>query len=98
MFFGRATKAPWVVDALEGEVAEVVGRALGINPAKVHVNAIFGDDLGVASLDYVDLEIAFEQHFGVPLEGLLISEELSTVRDVVQYLRPRLALGKASRA
>ncbi len=96
MLFGQRNRISWVTDRLEAEIISLVAQELMMHEAKIHISDRFGDDLGVASLDYVDLELAIQQRFKVSVEDLLISEELKTIHDLAQYLRPRLSPERAS--
>ena len=61
--------------AVEDKVKQIIVEQLGVDEGEVMFNVSFVDDLGVDSLDTVELVMAFEEAFGpwkhprgVPLE------------------------------
>jgi len=69
-------------------VKKIIVDQLGVDPAKVTVEARFREDLGADSLDLVELIMAFEEEFG----GTISDEEaqgIKTVGEAVDYLEKR---------
>ena len=66
-------------------VKQIVVEHLGVEEAKVTVNASFIDDLGADSLDTVELVMAFEEEFGVEIPDDA-AERILTVKDAVSFL------------
>ena len=71
-------------------VSKIVVEHLGVDAAKVTLNASFIDDLGADSLDTVELVMAFEEEFGceIPDEA---AEKILTVKDAIEYLNQHAA-------
>ena len=72
------------------KIKEIVIDKLGVEEAKVNVDAKFIDDLGADSLDTVELIMQFEEEFGIEIpdddaEGLL------SVKQAVDYITEKLA-------
>ncbi len=71
-------------------VKKVIVDLLGVDPAKVTLEARFREDLEADSLDLVELIMAFEEEFG----GTISDEEaqqIKTVGQAVEYLDKRMA-------
>ncbi len=66
----------------------IVGRQLGIEPAKVRPEADFGKELGADSLDVVELVMAIEDEFEIEIEDKSASQ-ISTVQDALDYIEGR---------
>jgi acyl carrier protein len=72
------------------KVKDIIVDMLGVDPAKVTLEARFREDLEADSLDLVELIMKFEEEFG----GTISDEEaqqLKTVGQVVEYLDKRAA-------
>src|SRR5881392_330273 len=74
--------------SIEEKVKDIIVEQLGVNPEQVTPQASFIEDLGVDSLDIVELVMAFEEEFSVevPDED---AEKLQTVGDVIKYIQER---------
>ncbi len=68
----------------------LIAEQLGINENSISKETNFEEDLGVDSLDIVELSMALEDAFGI---GEMSEEELAsikTVGDLVGYLQNKL--------
>jgi acyl carrier protein len=70
---------------LEQKIKEIVVERLGVDEAKVTMEASFIDDLGADSLDTVELVMAFEEAFGIEIPDE-DAEKMVTVKDALGYL------------
>ena len=73
------------MSAIFDRVAKIIVEQLGVDPAKIVLEARFREDLGADSLDLVELIMAFEETFG----GEISDEEaqsIKTVGEAVTYL------------
>ncbi|MDR0590473.1 MAG: acyl carrier protein [Puniceicoccales bacterium] len=80
--------------SIEQRVKEVIVNSLNINEEKVTDDASFLDDLGADSLGTVELMMAFEDEFENEIEGGIPeadAEKLTTVKDVTEYIKSRIA-------
>ncbi len=71
------------------QVKEIIVKQLGVDPAKVTLDARFREDLEADSLDLVELIMEFEDVFG----GEISDEEaqkIKTVGQAVEYLKARM--------
>ena len=70
------------------KMKELIADQLGINADEITAESNFKDDLGVDSLDLFELVSALEEEYEteIPSEDL---EGLTTVGDVVEYLRAK---------
>ncbi len=66
-------------------VQKIVVEHLGVDEAKVTLEASFIDDLGADSLDTVELVMAFEEEFGIEIPDDA-AEKIQTVGDAVKYI------------
>ena len=73
-------------DEIFERVKKIIIDQLGVEGPLVIMEASFIDDLGADSLEIVDLIMAFEGEFGITIPDE-DAEDLSTVRDAVEYLR-----------
>lgn len=67
-------------------IKNIIVEELGVDASEVTAEASFKDDLGADSLDLVELVMGLEDAFdaSIPTEDL---EKLSTVQDVMNYLK-----------
>ncbi len=75
------------------KIQEIIVEQLGVDPAKVTMEARFKEDLEADSLDLVELIMAFEDEFG----GEISDEEaqkIKTVGEAVTYLQMRMEAGE----
>ena len=67
------------------KIKEIVIDKLGVEEAKVTVDAKFIDDLGADSLDTVELIMQFEEEFGIEIPDE-DAEKLQSVGDVIKFV------------
>ena len=66
-------------------VKKIVIEHLGVDEDKVVANASFIDDLGAASLDTVELVMAFEEEFGCEIPDDA-AEKILTIKDATDFI------------
>ena len=71
------------------KIKEIVIEKLGVEEAKVTVDAKFIDDLGAHSLDTVELIMQFEEEFGIEIPDD-DAENLLSVKQAVDYITEKL--------
>ena len=71
------------------KIKEIVIDKLGVEEAKVTVDAKFIDDLGADSLDTVELIMQFEEEFGIEIPDD-DAENLLSVKQAVEYITEKL--------
>jgi acyl carrier protein len=67
---------------LEARVKQILTQRLGIPPAEIRLDATLVEDLGMDSLDAVELAIAAERQFNVSLSDEQMAK-LKTVADIM---------------
>ena len=72
-------------DDISARVKKIVVEHLGVDEDKVTDGASFIDALGAASLDTVELVMAFEEEFGCEIPDDA-AEKILTVKDAVNYI------------
>ena len=72
-----------------GKVRDLVVEKLGVDPAKVTMNAAFRKDRGADSLDTYELVYALEEETGVSISDDE-ANSFETVGDAVKYLMKEL--------
>lgn len=70
---------------VEERVLEVVKKFPKIDPEKVHTKAHFIQDLGLDSLDTVEMVMAFEDEFTIEISDE-DSEKIFTPEDAISYI------------
>jgi len=71
------------------KIKEIVIDKLGVEEAKVTVDAKFIDDLGADSLDTVELIMQFEEEFSIEIPDD-DAENLLSVKQAVDYITEKL--------
>ena len=71
------------------KIKEIVIDKLGVEEAKVTVDAKFIDDLGADSLDTVELIMQFEEEFGIEIPDD-DAENLLSMKQAVDYITEKL--------
>ena len=71
------------------KIKEIVIDKLGVEEAKVTMDAKFIDDLGADSLDTVELIMQFEEEFGIEIPDD-DAESLLSVKQAVDYITEKL--------
>lgn len=74
---------------IEAKVAQILTSRLGLAPADIRAEARLAEDLGMDSLDAVELAIAAERQFGIGLSDEQVTR-LSTVADITGLVRQLL--------
>jgi len=77
-------------------IKQILTRRLGVSPDEISADASLVDELGLDSVDLVELTIALEQQFGLTLEDDDV-REARTIRDVAAIVE-RLQSGAHSEA
>ncbi|WRC04010.1 acyl carrier protein [Helicobacter pylori] len=70
-------------------IQEVISEQLGIDVSQVTPEAKFVKDLGVDSLDIVELIMALEERFGIEIPDEQ-AEKIVNVGDVMRYIEKQL--------
>merc|ERR1712087_102275 len=78
-------KPPLTIDMLQQRVLLVLRLYDKIDPEKLTVDSHFMNDLGLDSLDQVEIVMAMEDEFGFEIPDS-DSERLMRPRDIVQYI------------
>lgn len=68
--------------------------AIGLDPARLDPRASLVDDLGLDSLDWVDVAQCLEDELGVGVREERLGS-FATIADVVALLRARIDLGRS---
>lgn len=67
-------------------VQDIVVQQLGVDKAKVTLNADFADDLGADSLDTVELVMAIEEEFSIEIPDE-DAEKIATLDQAIQFIQ-----------
>ena len=70
------------------KLQNIVGKQLGIDPAKIKPEADFGKELGADSLDVVELVMSIEDEFEIEIEDKAASQ-IATIQDALNYIERR---------
>ena len=74
---------------IEAKVAEILVNKIGLLESEITPDANFIKDLGIDSLDYAELTMAFEQAFDIRIPDS-DAEQLSTIHQAVDYIKEKL--------
>ena len=73
---------------IQVELTKIIVELLGVDPAKVTMEARFREELEADSLDLVELIMAFEDKFGAEISDE-DAQKIMTVGDAVKYIQAR---------
>ncbi|MCQ2523185.1 MAG: acyl carrier protein [Lachnospiraceae bacterium] len=68
------------------KIVEIIKEQLNIDDVEITEETSFKDDLGVDSLDLLELVMAFEEEYDMELEPEEL-EGIHTVGDVIEYIK-----------
>lgn len=71
------------------EIKEIIVELLGVDEAKITMDARFREDLEADSLDLVELIMAFEDKFGGEISDE-DAQKITTVGEAVKYVDDRM--------
>ena len=72
------------------KLRSLIAHQLGVDSSNITMDTNFEEDLGVDSLDIVELSMALEEEFDI---GEMSEEDLATIKtvgDLVHYLQGKL--------
>ena len=70
---------------IQQKVTDIIVEKCGVNASEVTPEASFTQDLGLDSLDTVELIMEFEKEFGIPIPDDK-AEGIKTVADAVAFI------------
>lgn len=73
------------MSALGSRVVSVIAASMGLNKRQVRRADGLATDLGVDSLDFVELVVALEQEFSIVIDDM-VAERIGTVEDAIGYV------------
>lgn len=83
----KKSKKPATPQAsIEDEIKKIIVEQLGVDEHKVTPNARFVEDLGIDSLDCVELIMAFEEKFDIEIADA-DAEKFVIVQNCVDYIK-----------
>ncbi|QHT71454.1 acyl carrier protein [Rhodocytophaga rosea] len=78
------------MESVQQKVTNILIEKLGIEISQITPSANFIKDLGIDSLDYVELIMEFEQSFNIRISDT-DGEQIKTVGQAVSYIEHKLA-------
>ena len=82
-------------ETVEVRVSRVLRESVGVEPGRIAPEARLAEDLGVDSLDRIQLVFELESEFGIEIPDQEIAQ-VQTVGDVVRRLEAAMARREAS--
>jgi len=76
------------MDGIESRIKEIIAQKFGVAPSEIKSEASLTNDLGLDSLDCVELVMEMEKAFNMEIPDA-DAEKLSTVSDLVSYVTAR---------
>lgn len=71
------------------KVREIIAEHFDVNPEDITMNTSLQDDLGVDSLDILDMVMALEDEYSIAIDIETEMDGIATVGDVVEFLKSR---------
>jgi acyl carrier protein len=68
-------------------VLEIIREQLNLTGVELTEESSLKDDLGVDSIDMVELVMAFEDEYGIEVQYEELEKKVKTVGDIVDFLR-----------
>lgn len=68
------------------KIVDIIREQLNIDDVEITEDTSFKDDLGVDSLDLLELVMAFEEEYGMELDPEEL-EGIQTVGDVMEFIK-----------
>jgi acyl carrier protein len=68
-------------------VFEIIQEQLNLTGVELTEDSSLKDDLGVDSIDMVELVMAFEDEYGIEVQYEELEKKVKTVGDIVDFLR-----------
>lgn len=75
---------------LTPKIIEILAKQLNVSPDKITLSSELTEDLGMDSLDSIEIVMALEEEFGIEIPDE-DTERLKKVNDIVTYLQKRLS-------
>lgn len=69
------------------KVLEIIEEQLHLSGVEITEDSSFKDDLGVDSIDMVELVMAFEDEFGIEVSYEELEKKVKTVGDAIEFLK-----------
>jgi len=80
---------------IEKRVKEIIADILGVDEEEITRDSVFTDDLGLESLDQVELIAAMEEEFDIEIPDEE-AERIITVGQAIDYIKRKVAMKKGS--
>lgn len=77
------------MESIQQKVSTMLVEKLGIEASQITPNANFIKDLGIDSLDYIELIMEFEQTFNIRISDTE-GEQIKTVGQAVSYIEKKV--------
>ncbi len=74
-------------------IKKIIVNRLGVDESKIREDSSFVDDLGLVSLDIVELIMAFEEEFDIEIPDK-DAEKIKTAGDAINEIRKREGIQK----
>jgi acyl carrier protein len=68
-------------------VFEIIKEQLNLTGIELTEDSSLKDDLGIDSIDMVELVMAFEDEYGIEVQYEELEKKVKTVGDIVEFLR-----------
>jgi len=79
--------------SIEKRVKEIIAEILGVDEEEISWDSVFTDDLGLESLDQVELIAAMEEEFDIEIPDEE-AERIITVGQAIDYIKRKIAMKK----
>jgi acyl carrier protein len=80
---------PETQSSVEDRIKQIIVEQTGVKPGEVTSKSHLVNDLGLDSLDSVELVMALEEEFNIEIEDE-VAEKLVTVQQVVEFVQSKV--------
>ena len=79
--------SPKIPDNLEGQIKEIISKISGTAPKEISSDAHFVRDLGIDSIQVLEIAVALEKTFGIRIEEDRFPA-MTTINSVIKEIKP----------
>lgn len=76
-------------DQILKDIQEVLSKILKTTPMDIQIDSSLGDDLGIDSVEGLDLAYALEDRFHIKITDTEV-QQLKTIRDIVENIKRKI--------
>lgn len=79
--------SPKIPNDLEGQIKQIISKISGLKPNEISSDAHFVKDLGIDSIQVLEVAVALEKTFGIRV-GEERFPSMTTINNVIKEIKP----------